>query len=94
MHGKSKKVQETEAYVDACIEKYGFPPTYKQIQAEFNLASGPAYARCAKFRDKMKKTYSSKITDVRMKFSVPVEKFEKFAELLKQIQDLLKYDKK
>ncbi len=54
MRAKSKKVIETEKYVDEYILKYGYPPTYKEIQKQFSIGAAPAYSRCTKFRDKMR----------------------------------------
>ena len=52
----SKKMIETEAFVDACIRQNGEPPTYRQVQEQFNLKSmSTAYARLRHCRDKMKK---------------------------------------
>lgn len=53
MNGKSKKVIETEKFVDGYILKHGYPPTYDVIQEKFKIGRAPAYARCKSFRYKM-----------------------------------------
>lgn len=92
MNGKSKKVQETEEFVDKYIRKYGYPPTYDEVGEEFGLVRSHAYQRCAKFRNKMnggKKPIHNGPTRVKLEFDVPFDKFEQFAELLSQMKKLL-----
>ena len=44
----------TEKYVDDYIREHNKPPTYRQIQVHFGLAStNSAYARCKNFRCKL-----------------------------------------
>lgn len=54
MNGKSKKVIETENFVDDYIKLNEHPPTYVEIQKHFNLSNCAAWHRCEKFRDKMR----------------------------------------
>ena len=50
----SKKVIETEHYVDDFIFKNGKPPTYQQVMEQFGLKSKSAsYMRLRRYRDKM-----------------------------------------
>jgi hypothetical protein len=60
MKNKSKKVIETEQWVDSFIAKYGHPPKYRDIELNFNLSKCAAWSRCAKFRNKMKQNFISK----------------------------------
>lgn len=47
--------KDTEKYVDAYILEHGKPPTFKQVQAYFNLQNRQiARGRCIKFIGKMK----------------------------------------
>lgn len=67
MKNKSKKVIETEQWVDAYISKNGKPPTYAEIQKQFNLSAAAAHARCKKFREKMN-VNEKKVDGVWIKF--------------------------
>lgn len=88
MNGKSKKNIETEKFVDSYTAKHGYPPTYEEVAKKFNIVHSVAWYRCKKFREKMKKQPDNRMI-VRLKYEVPVSKFEKFSELLAQIQKLL-----
>ena len=59
MNGKSKKVIETEKWVEEYIRINRQPPTYREIQERFDLSACAAWNRCKKFRDKMKNTEQS-----------------------------------
>lgn len=79
MNGKSKKVIETEQWVDNYILQHGYPPTYEELQVHFNLASkSAAYSRCAKFRGKMNKRKNTNM-DAQAKAEELIEKFKKHA---------------
>lgn len=93
MIGKSKKVLETENYVDEYILKHGYSPTYDNIAVHFGIAASVAYARCSKFREKMKGyAYEGTPRFVKIKLEswVPYEKLKAFTALFAQIDELLK----
>ncbi len=54
MKVKSKKVLETEQYIDEYTLKTGYPPTYQKLSEHFGIAESVAWYRCNKIRDKMK----------------------------------------
>jgi len=50
----SKKMYETELYVDTYIQKNGKPPTYRDVAKMFKLGSvSVAYARLRRYRNVM-----------------------------------------
>ena len=54
LNKRTKKTNETEAFVDSYIREKGYPPTYSDIADRFRLNSkSAAYARCRHFRHKM-----------------------------------------
>ena len=94
MRGKSKKVIKTENFVDEYIAKYGFPPTYRQIEDFFGLSVSAAYSRCTKFRYKMVQNETVKTrggaTRVKIDFYVPLDKLARFGALYEKMVTLLK----
>ena len=98
MNGKSKKVVQTEKWVDSYIKKNGFPPTYEELKNHFGLSRCAAWNRCNKFRSKMKqietlKRGQEKSTKIKLEYFVPNENFEQFVILLTEINKLLKQRK-
>ena len=51
---QTKKMKETEDWVDRFIEKHKYPPTYKEIAEGLKISETATFARCRGFRYKLK----------------------------------------
>lgn len=93
MKPKTWKELETETYVDEYIQKFAYPPTYKQIRAKFSIGEAAAHARCRSFRDKMKKPTRMAInenhTRVTIGFFVEKKKLQGFYRLINLVHKYL-----
>ncbi len=63
-HNKSKKVIETEIWVDEFIKTNYLPPTYEEVGKRFGISSNTAWYRCGKFRVKMRQNKTPNLKDI------------------------------
>ncbi len=94
MERKSTKVKEAESWVDAYIEFNGHPPTYDILAEGLGLGKTATYARCEKFRNKMKSADTTKLrannsTKIILQFVVPNEKYSEVMAIAAKINEFL-----